>query len=76
VRYIAGQFAQRFGVEPLFDKDETRTALLNNAAKAHRLFGYPRVTPQEMIEWVASWIVRGQPTLNKPTHFDVRDGKF
>jgi hypothetical protein len=76
VRYIAGEFARRFGVEPLFDQEETGSALLNNAAKAHGLFGYPLVTPQELIEWIASWIARRQPTLNKPTHFDVRDGKF
>jgi nucleoside-diphosphate-sugar epimerase len=76
VRYIACEFARRFGVEPLFDNDETGTALLNNAAKAHRLFGYPLITPQELIEWIASWIMSGGTTFNKPTHFEVADGKF
>jgi nucleoside-diphosphate-sugar epimerase len=76
VRYIAGRFAQRFRVEPLFFGQETSTALLNNAAKAHRLFGYPLITTDELIDWTASWIEHGGPTLNKPTHFDVRDGKF
>jgi hypothetical protein len=76
VRYIAGQFAQRFEVEPVFEGEETDTALLNNAARAHRLFGYPLVSAEEVIEWTASWIARGGPTLNKPTHFAVRDGKF
>jgi nucleoside-diphosphate-sugar epimerase len=76
VRYIAGEFARRFGIEPLFDGDETGTALLSNAAKAHRLFGYPLVTTEELIEWTASWIAHGRPTFNKPTHFAVRDGKF
>jgi len=40
------------------------------------LFGYPRVGPQQMIAWVADWVRRGGPTLDKPTHFEVRDGNF
>ena len=34
-------------------------ALLNNAAKANSLFGSPGVTPSEMIEWIADWILQG-----------------
>ena len=33
-------------------------------------------TAEEVIAWTANWIARGGPTLNKPTHFAVRDGKF
>jgi hypothetical protein len=29
-----------------------------------------------MIEMTAAWIRSGGPTLNKPTHFEVRDGKY
>jgi len=29
-----------------------------------------------MIEMVADWIGLGGATLNKPTHFETRDGKF
>ena len=76
VRYIAQQFAKLFGIEPVFTGEEAGSALLNNAAKAHQLFGYPSVTPADMIEWTANWIGRGGPTLDKPTHFSVRDGKF
>ncbi|HXF26247.1 MAG TPA: NAD(P)-dependent oxidoreductase [Bryobacteraceae bacterium] len=76
VRYIAQQFAKLFGIEPVFTGQESGSALLSNAAKAHQLFGYPSVTPAEMIEWTANWIGRGGPTLDKPTQFSVRDGKF
>ncbi|MGH9611997.1 MAG: NAD-dependent epimerase/dehydratase family protein [Bryobacteraceae bacterium] len=76
VRYIARQFAKLFGIEPVFTGEEAGSALLSNAAKAHQLFGYPSVTPAEMIEWTANWIGRGGPTLDKPTQFSVRDGKF
>lgn len=76
VRYIAQQFAKLFGIEPVFTGEEAGSALLSNAAKAHQLFGYPSVTPVEMIEWTANWIGRGGATLGKPTQFSVRDGKF
>jgi nucleoside-diphosphate-sugar epimerase len=76
VRYIAEEFGKRFGLDPVFSGEESDSALLNNAAKSHRLFGYPTVTPAELMDWVAEWIARDMPRLNKPTHFEVRDGKF
>jgi nucleoside-diphosphate-sugar epimerase len=76
VRYIAEEFGRRFGVEPAFSSAEMPTALLSNAAKTHQMFGYPTVTASEMIDWTAAWISSGGARLNKPTHFEVRDGKF
>lgn len=76
VHWLAGQFAQRFGCEAVFQGEEANTALLNNAARSHRLFGYPTVTPEEMIDWVAHWVAQEKPMLGKPTHFQTRDGKF
>lgn len=76
VRDVALQFGRHFGVDPSFTGTEANAALLNNAARCHRLFGYPSVTPSEMIEWVARWIGMGGSTLGKPTHFETRDGKF
>ncbi len=76
VRWIARRFASRFGIEPVFEGAEASTALLSNAARCHRLFGYPSVSIEQMIEWVADWIGMGGRTLAKPTHFEVRDGKF
>jgi nucleoside-diphosphate-sugar epimerase len=76
VRHIAEVFGQRFGVLPEFTSEEMPTALLSNAAKAHQMFGYPSVSVSEMIDWTAAWISLGAPCLNKPTHFQVRDGKF
>jgi hypothetical protein len=29
-----------------------------------------------MLEMTADWVGRGQPTWNKPTHFEIRDGKY
>lgn len=77
VREIAVEFGQHFGIEPIFSPEpEGSTSLLNNAAKARTLFGQPMATPSEMIGWIADWIRQGGVMLNKPTHFQTRDGKF
>jgi nucleoside-diphosphate-sugar epimerase len=75
-RWIAEQFAERFGYEASFTGEESHSALLNNSAKCNRLFGYPTVTPEEMIDWIAEWIAAGGALSNKPTHFQARDGRF
>ncbi|MFM1654159.1 NAD-dependent epimerase/dehydratase family protein [Brevibacillus sp. B_LB10_24] len=76
VRWLAGQFADRFGVEPVFVNQEQETALLSNAAKAHQLLGYPRVSLGQMIDWTAEWVAAGGITIDKPTHFQERKGEF
>jgi hypothetical protein len=40
------------------------------------IFGKPAVTMQQMIKWQAEWIKSGGEDLNKPTHFEVNNGKF
>jgi nucleoside-diphosphate-sugar epimerase len=76
VRKIAEQFGEKFGIQPLFEFQESDTALLSNAAKSHHLFGCPAVQVEEMIEWIADWVSNRRTMLNKPTHFSSRDGKF
>jgi hypothetical protein len=77
VREVALEFGQHFGIEPTFvSSTEGSSALLSDVSKARRLFGSPTVQPKEMIEWIANWIRDGGAMLNKPTHFQTRDGKF
>jgi nucleoside-diphosphate-sugar epimerase len=76
VREIANQFGEQLGIQPEFVHEEGPTALLSNPAKACELFGQPPVTPHQMIEWIAAWLKQGGEILNKPTHFQTRDGKF
>jgi len=76
VRQIATRFGEIFGVAPVFTGTESTTALLNNAARCQRLFGYPTVSADELIAWTARWIGSGGVTHDKPTHFEARDGKF
>ncbi len=76
VRRVATEFAQRFGKPITFIGTEGADALLSNAQVSHRLFGLPRFNAEQMISWIADWIAKDGATLGKPTHFEVRDGKY
>ncbi|MCR4438056.1 MAG: NAD(P)-dependent oxidoreductase [bacterium] len=76
VRWLATEFGALFGKKPKFIGQESDTALLSNAARAFALFGYPRVPLEVLVRWTADWIASGRPLLHKPTHFEVRNGKF
>lgn len=76
MRRVAEQFGQLMDRTPVFEGVEADCMRLNNAQFSHRLFGYPRVGVEQMIHWVSDWIKRGGESLNKPTHFEVRNGKY
>jgi nucleoside-diphosphate-sugar epimerase len=76
VRWAAEEFAKLFNTQAIFIGVENPTALLNNAELSHRLYGYPRISLQQIMHWTADWLKQGHPTHNKPTHFETRDGKF
>jgi hypothetical protein len=76
IRHLAYRLGSLMGKVPRFEGIEAETALLSNAGRAHRLFGYPTVAVDTVVQWVAYWVMQGLPTLNKPTHYEVRDGRF
>ena len=76
VRDVAEWFGRRFRREPRFAGVEGATALLSNASRCIDLLGAPAVGAGELMEMVAAWIEAGGESLNKPTHFEVADGKF
>jgi nucleoside-diphosphate-sugar epimerase len=76
VRRLAEQFGRRWGIKPELEGVEARTALLSNAGRMEALFGAPEVGIAEMIERVAEWVEAGGRSLNKPTQFEARDGRY
>jgi hypothetical protein len=76
VRATCEKLGELLGREPVFTGKEAPTALLSNAGQAFSLFGQPRVSADQLLAWVASWVRQAGPTLNKPTHFEARDGRF
>lgn len=76
VREVALRFGELFGVEPVFKGVEAGAVLLSDASRCHARFGKPSVGVEQMIEWIAEWTRIGGASLDKPTHFETRDGKF
>jgi len=76
VRKIATTFGELLGKKPILEGTEQPTALLNNPAKAVKTFGSPKTSTDQAIALVAHWVKNNGRTLNKPSHFETRDGKF
>jgi len=76
VREVCVKFGELLGTAPRFAGSEADTALLSNAAAGIAALGPPRVSSERLIEWVADWLNRGGRLLNRPTHFENRDGRF
>jgi nucleoside-diphosphate-sugar epimerase len=76
VRWLATEFGKLLGKTPKFSGTPAPTGWLNNAARMVKEFGPPKVPLAKMIAWTADWVSRDMTTLNKPTHYEVRDGKY
>lgn len=76
VRDLAHRFGTALDRPVTISGTEAATALLNNAAWSHRLFGQPATSVDQMIAWIAGWLRLGGQTWGKPTGFERRDGKF
>lgn len=76
VRHVAERLGELMDRRITFIGKEASSALLNNAAHAIATLGSPETPLDVVLRWTAHWILDDRPTLNKPTHFDVRDGKY
>jgi nucleoside-diphosphate-sugar epimerase len=76
VRWLAEEFGRRFYRAPKFTGTEAATGWLSNASRMAAECGPPRVPLARMIGWTADWLARGGASLGKPTHYEVRDGRF
>ena len=76
VRTTALQFGEIFGKKVTFVGEESTSAYISNSQKCCELFGYPTVSAKKLIEWQAEYILSGERTLDKPTHFEERKGSY
>jgi hypothetical protein len=75
-RRVSEQFGQLLGQAVRFSGSEGPTALMSDARQAFRRYGMPQVKLDTIIAWTADWIARGGETYDKPTHFEVADGRY
>jgi nucleoside-diphosphate-sugar epimerase len=76
VRHVAEEFGKKLAKPVHLEGTESGDALLSNAGKAYELFGLPRVSAQQVIDWITDWVRKNGATLQKPTHFEDRVGRF
>ena len=76
VRDLAAEFGKLFGKVPVITGKEEPTAWLTDTSQAVKLFGLPIVDTAQLVRWTADWVSRAMPSLNKPTKYEVRDGRY
>jgi hypothetical protein len=76
VREAAQWFGSVFGRPPRFVNSEGPVALLSDSSRCRARLGEPAVSLDILQQWVAHWVQAGGSSLNKPTHFEVTDGRF
>ncbi len=76
VREVALEFGRHFNTEVTFRGKESPTALLSNSSLIFNLLERPEVPVSRIIYWTAQWMKQEGRLLGKPTHFEVRDGKY
>ncbi|MBI2648474.1 MAG: hypothetical protein HYW93_02325 [Thaumarchaeota archaeon] len=67
---------EKISVRWAFRNSEEGTALLNDATSTLKVFGRPRVSLKQMMVWVSNWLKGGGRSLDRPTHFQERAGRF
>ena len=65
IRDVAKRFGELFNLPVSFVGEEASTALLNNSQHAQRMFGQPRVSAEQLIEWIAAWMLSGSAAVGQ-----------
>lgn len=76
VRETALQLGTLLERVPNFVGEESGTGFVSNTARLTERLGVPLTPLESVLKWVAQWVRQGGRSLNKPTHFEVRDGQF
>lgn len=76
VREIAARFSELLGRPVKFAGTESATAFLSNTERMCAELGSPPAALETVIRWTAHWVQNGGRSLNKPTHFEVRNGAY
>jgi nucleoside-diphosphate-sugar epimerase len=76
VREVATRLGELLTKPARFVGSESETAFIGNTSKLRALLGDPPTPLDAMLRWTADWVKRGGRSLGRPTHFEVRDGRY
>ncbi|MGI8982155.1 MAG: NAD-dependent epimerase/dehydratase family protein [Pirellulaceae bacterium] len=76
VRELAEQLGELLGRQPVLGGKESGMALVCNTARLDGLLGTPRTPLESIVRWTANWVSSGGRSLDKPTHFETRNGTY
>lgn len=76
VRAVAEKLGELLGLPVKFNGTEAANALLGNSARLCSKLGAPTTPLDKILRLTAHWVKQEGRTLGKPTHFEVRDGKY
>jgi nucleoside-diphosphate-sugar epimerase len=76
IRATALHFGELMGKPVRLTGVEAETAYLSNNQRLQALLGEPSTPVEAVMRWTAGWVLANGRLLNKPTHFEVRDGGY
>jgi dTDP-4-dehydrorhamnose reductase len=76
VRALAERLGALLERPVAFTGREAETALLSDPARTVAALGPPATPLDTVLRWTAHWVRHGGALLNKPTGFEVRDGRY
>jgi hypothetical protein len=76
IRATALRFGELMRKEVSFTGADAETAFLSDNALLRATLGEPPTPIDTVMRWTADWIMSNGRRLNKPTHFEVRNGNY
>ena len=76
VRSLAEEFGRLLGRPATIVGTEAETALLSDSTALRQRLGDPPTPLDTVQRWTAHWLRSGGRLLDKPTHFETRDGAY
>ena len=76
IRDLADRIGLMLGKTPQYTGTEGETCLLSDASVCFNKLGTPAMSLDDMVATIVPWVAAGKAVLNKPTKYEVQDGKF
>jgi nucleoside-diphosphate-sugar epimerase len=76
IRDLADRIGLMLCKTPQYTGTEGEACLLSDASLCFSKLGLPATSLDDMVAMIVPWVAAGKKVLNKPTKYEVQDGKF